>query len=642
MSAAERIGIPNTSAAHLANASMLSSSPDWARQDAPNNITDNTNDSSHLSHYTSSPALSGSGSANEHLGLNEDDSPNYFHALRTMDDHIRAQALDHIVSSLMMPENINLLRTHLPTVIRLAFEAPFEDIRERFCKVLSDVAADDRLAPTVVPVPPCRSPASAFQTADEQNAIDATSSTISPVTLQLFQETFVRTGRVTHIARLTGWHPEYYERSFASLQRVMREPGPLRFHERNYIVILAASRHQCQYMVSIQEQLFLMNGGDPAWLKGTAFVPRKMANLCQLTALLAHQPWLLDKDHIETLLKGQDAWSIGELVHAIVLIATALAQTGFVYGMGVLPELDLQGGISGSLCACKDKDAENEARTSDTNKVTELLKKLGRQSHDEDGDDTEDAHDPGGGGGGGEGEAHNDKDTDFVNAGSEGSLSSSTTPAPTTPSTPTLSSRHSMSRSTSSSSLSELQTANLASLHASSADLSRYTGGIDLTHTDFDVKSRSYEIFRVQQYGWKEHGYELVRMFYPDLADLLDEEFDFIYTMTDYTFHTTQDVDTLPFRRAIWYYVQRVKGMCHDDYDYQEVNLFLNRSIKLYVKKVTCFPEQTVYDDYLNLGYELRPDEKCHIALLATESLKQALLLYGLHTVMLYRNNRYS
>ncbi len=49
---------------------------------------------------------------------------------------------------------------------------------------------------------------------------------------------------------------------------------------------------------------------------------------------------------------------------------------------------------------------------------------------------------------------------------------------------------------------------------------------------DFDTKSNNYEIFRIQDYGWKEDGFELVRRFLPGCATLLDEEFDYIYTMT--------------------------------------------------------------------------------------------------------------
>jgi len=104
-------------------------------------------------------------------------------------------------------------------------------------------------------------------------------------------------------------------------------------------------------------------------------------------------------------------------------------------------------------------------------------------------------------------------------------------------------------------------------------------------------------------------------------------------------FNQSKDVDTLPFRRAIWQYVQRIKGMFHDDYNYQEVNVFLNKSTKSYIKKITCYPETITKHDFQNLGYELTPDEKVHVALLASESAKQSALLYGLHAVMKHMYN---
>ena len=83
------------------------------------------------------------------------------------------------------------------------------------------------------------------------------------------------------------------------------------------------------------------------------------------------------------------------------------------------------------------------------------------------------------------------------------------------------------------------------------------------------------------------------------------------------------------------YYVLRLAGMSHDDYNYHEVNIYLNRQIKNYIKKVVCFPERIVPSDF-RMGFSFRNDEKCHINLLAAEARKCAVLLYGLHAVMRY------
>lgn len=105
------------------------------------------------------------------------------------------------------------------------------------------------------------------------------------------------------------------------------------------------------------------------------------------------------------------------------------------------------------------------------------------------------------------------------------------------------------------------------------------------------------------------------------------------------SFNESTGVDTLPLRRAIWHYVQRVKGIFHDDYNYGEVNVFLNRATKSYIKKISCYPETISMNDFKNLGFKLRPDEKVHVALLAAESSKQSELLYGLKAVMRHMYN---
>jgi len=235
----------------------------------------------------------------------------------------------------------------------------------------------------------------------------------------------------------------------------------------------------------------------------------------------------------------------------------------------------------------------------------------------------------------GEGGENKDKVNDFANAGTDWTTDGSRRNS-------TSLSRHEASLSRHETSLpgknNDSSPACSSNDFSPSNDLSRYTHEVEMRHSDFDVKSKLYGIFLVQEYGWREHGYELLRRFYPDIADLLDEEFTQTYSMTYNTFSTSTHIDTLPFRRAIWYYVQRVKGMCHDDYNYQEVNLLLNRDVKFFVKKIACIPDSITQHDFDDLGLELRPEEKCHIALLAMESHKQACLLYGLHAVMQYMN----
>ena len=51
-----------------------------------------------------------------------------------------------------------------------------------------------------------------------------------------------------------------------------------------------------------------------------------------------------------------------------------------------------------------------------------------------------------------------------------------------------------------------------------------------------------------------------------------------------------KNVDTAPFRMAIWYWVLYEKGMVHDDYNYSNWST-LNPKVSNYARLVACMPE---------------------------------------------------
>jgi sestrin len=392
---------------------------------------------------------------------------------------------------------------------------------------------------------------------------------------RIFVDMFTISGRVAHVSRVISLHPGFFDCYFSTLSFVMREPGPLQISWRWYIALLAASQYQCVQLVNRLEQDFLANGGNPDWLQGIDVVPQKLRSLMDVLQILCHQPWLLTKDHTANLLKGADSWGVAELVHAMIVICTWTAIASIVFGCGVTPEVD--DAIDSSLAIARNsdrtlaKDADIENR-----RILELLERGYKATDDEDA---------------------------FAKADT----------------------------------VTNVEAAQPESVQQQeSSRLARYRGAWNkLTPVDFDMHSKLYSIFRVNEYSWKEHGYELCRRFLPDAATLLDEEFDYIYNLTYMSFGPQRaKVDTLPFRRAVWQYVQRIKGMFHDDYNYAEVNIFLNRETKTYIKLMACAPYRLNQAAYDALGNVLEADEKVHVALLAAESARQSALLYGLHAAV--------
>lgn len=71
-----------------------------------------------------------------------------------------------------------------------------------------------------------------------------------------------------------------------------------------------------------------------------------------------------------------------------------------------------------------------------------------------------------------------------------------------------------------------------------------------------------------------------------------------------------KDVDTSVFRRAVWYYIQTLFGIRHDDYDYIVINKLLERNLKAYMKMVTCYPERIAKRDYDSCMQDFKHSEK--------------------------------
>ncbi|KAF4530275.1 hypothetical protein B566_EDAN007316 [Ephemera danica] len=148
----------------------------------------------------------------------------------------------------------------------------------------------------------------------------------------LFIDAFVQNNRLDHVSQVMGYHPTYLDIFLRTQNFILRGDGPLSYDYRHFIAIMAAGRHQCSYLINLQKQEFILQGGNKMWLKGLPYIPQKLRDLNDINKILAHRPWLLNKAHIEKLTKGTDSWSLAEVVHAIVLLAHFHSLASFVFG----------------------------------------------------------------------------------------------------------------------------------------------------------------------------------------------------------------------------------------------------------------------------------------------------------------------
>lgn len=411
-------------------------------------------------------------------------------------------------------------------------------------------------------------------------------------TKALFVEAFIANNRLDYSTQLMGYHRKYLECFLKTQNHLMRADGPLPFTFRHYIAIMAAGRHKCSYLIRLQATEFLLQGGDADWLKGLDYIPQKLRDLSEINKLLAHRPWLINKNHIEKLTKGSNNWSVSEVTQALIILSHFHTLSGFIFGCGISWEIDDD--LGHTYHQSYDDSYENGCHSDDDEQsfdctdggIEALLERMKQLT-----------------------EAHEETTHEEMLKGFDKVES------------PNL----------------DLSSSNEV-LNATKADILRYVDEPDFTYQDFAKRINCQEIatFRAQDYSWEDHGFSLANRLYPEIGSLLDEKFRVAYNMTYNTMGDTRDVDTTAFRRAIWNYIHCMYGIRHDDYNYAEVNQLLERNLKAYVKTVTCYPEQVSRKDYDSVMREFKHSEKVHVNLMMLEARLQAELLYSLRAVMRY------
>ncbi|XP_008191036.2 sestrin homolog [Tribolium castaneum] len=505
-------------------------------------------------------------------------------------------------------EYLDLVSLHLPIILRLSISCPFINVREK-CQHILEIVQSRGLP---IPYPVISGP-SAYIDPEELPPLG----TFNEKTNNLFVDAFLQSNRLDHVSQVMGYHTSYLDHFLKTQNFILRGDGPLPFHYRHYIAIMAAGRHQCGYLINLQKQEFLLLGGDHSWLKGLSSIPPKLKNLYDINKILAHRPWLLNTSHIEKLTKGKDSWSLAEVIHAIVILTHFHSLCSFVFACGVNQEVDQAGGFKYQMPG----ETRGSAHPSNTNQT-------------------------------------NPKDIPTVDITEDWKNSSQV--GPPSPTEPEVGINTIMQRMKTLSEQNEectpvelakrfenieTQSAELGLVGAerleTPADISCFIEDGKFGYQDFAKRDEQsdFPTFRVQDYSWNDHGYSLVNRLYNDVGNLLDDKFKTAQSLTYYTMGGRTDVDTSRFRRAIWNYIQCLLGIRHDDYDYGEINQLLERSLKTFIKSACCYPERVTKKDYDRVLREFKHSEKVHVNLMVLEARMQAELLYALRTVNRYMTN---
>uniref|UniRef100_A0A672H0J8 Si:zfos-80g12.1 n=1 Tax=Salarias fasciatus TaxID=181472 RepID=A0A672H0J8_SALFA len=390
----------------------------------------------------------------------------------------------------------------------------------------------------------------------------------------LFMKALISRGSVDAVSQQMASHPQYLESFLRTQHYILHMDGPLPLPYRHYIAIMAAARHHCNYLVYLHSAQFLRVGGDPLWLQGLEAAPPRLRLLSHINKVLAHQPWLTACQHIQTLLKaGEQCWSLAELVQAVVILAHCHSLCSFVFGCDTdsdfVPLSKSPNGTPPTFCPF---DAANgNTAVPQPCDLTGLKERIQKSQ-----------------------EEREKREERFL----------------------------------------QTQTLQQTDMEEEEeilcfADPSRFITDPDFCYQEFARREEDhFQVFRVQDYSWEDHGFSLVNRLYSDIGHLLDNRFRSVTTLP--SLHSPD------LKRAIWNYIHCVLGIRYDDYDYGEVNQLLERDLKLYIKAVACFPDSTRTPVCPRSWTPLKTSERICVNLLIMEARLQAELLYALRAITQY------
>ncbi|KAK3822468.1 MAG: PA26 p53-induced protein-domain-containing protein [Linnemannia elongata] len=566
-------------------------------------------------------------------------------------------------------EAARLLRHHILTILRFSVCCPYKDVKICLVGLLNEL----EVKPTSSFSPFSRnhdiylldSPENSRCPSPTLSAKDRSSSSSSLSTLpataagclppsvgcvpdeatkQIMTQTFANYGRTSNLFRIMAFFPTFWEKFECSQTCMMNGPGPIPKPWRCYVAIMAASQYNCQYMVSMMKLDYLTSGGDPTWLNGLQYTTQKIRNLAKLNGLMAHQPWRLKPRHIQELVcretkhNPHNVWTISELAQVMVILSTVHSISMFVAACGIVPEIDMVGGTFVDFNKLQARKAQEEAMMSP-------LTMLPSPRSDQDA---------------------------CANTSQAGDASPSSEDSPSSPEVDSTRSPFHfhitlppipLSKKTYDEATSKIHTAELIkrllleretcctegeeTIRPVQEDMSRF---LDMTcqiePALFDCRSSQYKVFRVDEFRWEDDASAVLSRCLPELSETLEDEFTETLNFTDLSFFDENEdkhdggVDTFAFREAIWFYTLRLFGLLHQEYNYRNLSRFMNTTLAAYIRKachgitMTGVPGNKVdKNDFDNMGFELRPEERCHVNIIVMEASKQAKLMYALRAV---------
>jgi hypothetical protein len=441
-------------------------------------------------------------------------------------------------------------------------------------------------------------------------------------------------GEVSNTAAVLAMHPAVLAHMSSTHRVIMVDDAALPRTWRAYLGIMAASRCLCRVVVLDMTWQFLALGGNPDWLKGLDHpsVPATVRALDRLNALLAHRPWLVTADVIREVVEQSDdgtSITVNQLAHAIVVLTTVHSLSCLVLALGVNPEADAvipaaalgvtdprlipfraeEPVASVSFEASSPRLAESDSvdpAPAGAPHVIEAVRAITRT----------------------EPEAV----TASSSAGDDAASAAAAGKPPTTDpaAVPTPSKKDKREKKEKkplpppppSADPEDREGGMWAKVYAQFAQ----SPGLDFRYEDFFYSQDSPAL--TLDAGFAESSFAVLARFFPEVAQPLGNELALAFRLTYHTFSESKSLDTTPYRNAVWAYVSLLFGVMAEGFEFPKMNEIVHKPVKAMAKLIAVFPDSITREAFVEFS-GLYPEEKVHIAILVSESRKQAAITFA-------------
>ena len=392
------------------------------------------------------------------------------------------------------------------------------------------------------------------------------------------------------------WLDDYITKNNNTRRSIFDMDGVLPKIWKIYIAIMAASICKSEYLLEILEIYFLENEGDEQWLvNGLDVVPSKLKALAQINELLAFTPWKINEEEIAEINKRYNNdlnWNYNELMQAVLILIFYQKLASFCNAIGI--------GINtkeahNSMKKPKSSTQINTLQSFQDKEKQELIHQIEDMNKEDDSSELDDNNE----------DEEDDDDEDIIGTTDTIKITKNDSP---------LQSHKKSSGDFSFDVLLKLYSP-IFDKHCKS----------NAKYCDFNPHSQKYLSYL--DFNWNDQGIYIVRELSKEIIECINKEIDFALNITSNSFGETS-LNTTSLRKAIAFYIEKIFGIEHEDYNYANVNILLKIDLKKFIKRIAtqAFIMQKKDFEYMNSLF--KNEEILHVILLVLSIKERCQLTY--------------